>query len=61
MGRLLLLTIALLVVPLPTGAAPLAIDTIWQGTIELDEDLLIPAGVTLTIAAGTTGNIATSA
>lgn len=34
-------------------ASFLAADTVWEGTIELTEDLLIPAGVTLSIRAGT--------
>jgi hypothetical protein len=36
-----------------TGAA-LTEDTLWQGEVTLSDDLLVPSGVTLTIAAGTT-------
>lgn len=35
------------------GAEVLATDTVWQGDIRIEEDLLIPHGITLTIAAGT--------
>ena len=31
----------------------LTVDTVWKGEITLTEDILVPAGVTLTIAPGT--------
>jgi Right handed beta helix region len=34
-------------------AAVLTVDTVWKGDISLTEDILVPAGVTLTIAPGT--------
>lgn len=35
-------------------AGVLVADTVWQGEINLNEDILIPKGITLTIKAGTT-------
>jgi hypothetical protein len=43
----------LLVVPYRSQAAVLTADTVWKGEIALTEDILVPAGVTLTIAPGT--------
>ncbi len=37
----------------PVAAAVLTVDTIWQGEVQLDEDLVVPEEVTLTIRAGT--------
>lgn len=42
-----------LVVPSRAPAAVLTADTAWKGEITLTEDILVPAGVTLTIAPGT--------
>ena len=51
---LLLLVIPLaLVTPHRAEATVLTADTVWQGEITLAEDLLVPAGVTLTIRPGT--------
>lgn len=38
---------------LPAAAAVLTVDTVWSGTVTLNEDLLVPPGVTLTIKPGT--------
>ncbi len=42
---------------LPVSALPraevLTVDTVWQGEVVLAEDVLVPAGVTLTLKAGT--------
>jgi hypothetical protein len=35
-------------------AATLTKDTVWQGEVKVEEDILVPKGVTLTIKAGTT-------
>jgi len=35
------------------GAEVLTVDTVWQGKVSLSDDLLIPAGRTLTVKAGT--------
>lgn len=43
----------LLTVPFRAPAATLTTDTVWKGEIVLSEDVLVPAGVTLTIAPGT--------
>jgi nitrous oxidase accessory protein NosD len=48
-------SLILLLMLLP-GAAPAQVlveNTFWQGEVRLEEDLLVPAGVTLTVAAGT--------
>src|SRR5512137_1641041 len=50
-GILLLLASALS--PGLVAAAVLTTDTVWQGEVRLDEDVLVPAGVTLTVAPGT--------
>ncbi|MEN8135327.1 MAG: right-handed parallel beta-helix repeat-containing protein [Thermodesulfobacteriota bacterium] len=42
---------------LPASGEVLSEDTQWQGEIELQEDILIPAGVTLSVAPGTTVRI----
>jgi hypothetical protein len=42
-----------LVVPHRSQAAVLTADTVWKGNISLTEDILVPAGVTLTITPGT--------
>ena len=43
----------LLVIPCRSQAVVLTADTVWKGDIALTEDILVPAGVTLTIAPGT--------
>ena len=43
----------ILVIPCRSQAVVLTVDTVWKGTIVLTEDILVPAGVTLTIAPGT--------
>jgi hypothetical protein len=50
----------LLLCILPTTKAVSAVltkDTLWQGAVSISDDILVPAGVTLTIAAGTTINV----
>lgn len=49
----LLATLVLLTAALPAQAEVLTTDTVWQGQVHLEDDLLIPAGVTLTVKAGT--------
>ncbi len=41
-------------------AAVLSSDTVWAGEVSLSEDILVPAGVTLTIMPGTTIRVAPS-
>lgn len=51
------LLLPLLILVLLTGishAEVLTRDTVWQGTVEVPEDILVPKGVTLTVKAGTT-------
>jgi Right handed beta helix region len=43
----------LLVTPCRAAAAVLTADTVWRGEIVLTEDILVPAGISLTIAPGT--------
>jgi nitrous oxidase accessory protein NosD len=43
----------LLALPVPANGKVLAENTLWRGMVELREDILVPAGITLTIAAGT--------
>jgi hypothetical protein len=38
---------------MPANGQVLSVDTQWQGEIELQEDILIPVGVTLSVAPGT--------
>lgn len=45
--------LALFAVSLPVQAEVLTGDTVWQGQVHLADDLLIPAGITLTVKAGT--------
>jgi parallel beta-helix repeat protein len=53
--RLLLpLLCILLLIPGMSHAVTLTKDTVWQGQIKVEEDVLVPKGVTLTIRAGTT-------
>jgi hypothetical protein len=56
--------IALLLVfpllPFSAHAAVITTDTTWSGTVSLAEDILVPEGVTLTIAAGTTVRVTPS-
>jgi len=53
-GMLLgLAAILLLIAVHDAQATVLTVDTEWSGEVELNEDLLIPSGITLTIAAGT--------
>ena len=53
--HLSLLLIALLLPGITPGAsaAVLTSDTVWQGSVTVEEDILIPEGVTLTVWAGT--------
>lgn len=43
--------------PFITEAQTLIVDTVWSGEVTLDDDVLVPDGITLTILAGTTINI----
>jgi nitrous oxidase accessory protein NosD len=59
--RIVIVALALVILPAlvsSTRAAVLTVDTVWSGSISLEEDILIPAGVTLTIAPGTIVSIA---
>ncbi len=52
--RLAAFMFLVLVAPaLPCYAEVLTTDTVWQGQVHLADDLLIPAGITLTVKAGT--------
>ncbi|MCK4837200.1 MAG: hypothetical protein KAS94_00270, partial [Desulfobulbaceae bacterium] len=42
---------------MPANGQVLSVDTQWQGEVELQEDILIPPGVTLSVAPGTTVRI----
>lgn len=42
-----------LLMPLPAFSRVLTEDTIWSGTVELHEDVYVPAGVSLTVQPGT--------
>lgn len=53
----ILALLAILASSLPATAEVLTSDTVWQGEVTLDDDLLIPFGVTLTVNAGTTVRI----
>lgn len=57
--RFLIIALCLL---FPTFAAAGAItrDTVWQGEVALQDDILVPAGVTLTIRPGTVVRVATA-
>lgn len=46
--------------PVFATAAVLSADTVWQGEVRLNEDLLVPAGVTLTVRSGTVVKVAAS-
>ncbi len=52
-GTILLALVLLLVPSLALGAA-LQADTTWSGEVSVEEDILVPEGVTLTILPGTT-------
>jgi len=47
------LLLASVLLPGLAAAAVLTTDTVWQGEVRLDEDVLVPAGVILTVAPGT--------
>ena len=47
-------------IPNELYAGVLLADTVWQGEIKVEEDILVPKGVTLTIKAGTTVKIVSS-
>jgi nitrous oxidase accessory protein NosD len=49
-----------LLAPVPASAGVLTRDTVWEGTIELTEDVLVPPGITLTIKPGATILVATA-
>lgn len=53
MGLGICLCLLLACAAMPARAEVLSKDTVWSGEVEIREDLLIPKGVTLTIAAGT--------
>lgn len=61
MSNLLLSTVAALLpvlffvlIPETSHAVTLIKDTVWQGDVRVEEDVLVPKGVTLTVRAGTT-------
>ncbi|MDT8335718.1 MAG: right-handed parallel beta-helix repeat-containing protein [Desulfurivibrionaceae bacterium] len=51
--KLFICLLFLLMLSVPATGKVLDGDTHWRGTVELSEDILIPAGITLSIAAGT--------
>lgn len=54
------LLLIVMLVPALSHAVTLSKDTVWQGDIKVDEDLLVPAGVTLTVRAGTRIKVASA-
>ena len=54
MRKFIFIFLLCLLPPQTVTAEVLTEDTLWQGEVTLSEDLLVPSGVTLTIAAGTT-------
>ncbi|HZV82346.1 MAG TPA: right-handed parallel beta-helix repeat-containing protein, partial [Geobacteraceae bacterium] len=50
---LLILLSLVLISPSPAKAAVLTVDTVWKDEVTLSEDVLVPAGVTLTLRPGT--------
>lgn len=47
------LLLALLFFSSPASAGVLTQDTVWKDTVTIGEDVVVPAGITLTVAAGT--------
>ncbi|WP_306536066.1 right-handed parallel beta-helix repeat-containing protein [Geobacter sp.] len=54
----LILALLLLASPRGASAGVLTADTVWQGSVTVAEDLLVPEGVTLTVRAGTAVTVA---
>ena len=54
MRKFVLLFVLCLLSAQAVNGAVLTEDTLWQGEVSLDDDLLVPSGISLTIAAGTT-------
>lgn len=52
--------LAVLMFPHPSMGEPLIKDTVWSGEVNIDDDVLVPEGVTLTILPGTIVNITPS-
>lgn len=50
------MALGFLVLPAPRAASAgvITADTVWQGEVAVNEDILVPAGVTLTVRPGTT-------
>ncbi|MBU0486090.1 MAG: right-handed parallel beta-helix repeat-containing protein [Proteobacteria bacterium] len=53
MFKIVTIIFLFLLLPLPVFSSVLTEDTVWQGRVELREDVLVPPGVTLTVLAGT--------
>ncbi len=51
---------ALLLLPSMSAAKVITSDTVWSGEVSVDEDILIPEGVTVTVSPGTTVRITPS-
>ena len=47
------LLIIFLLMPLQAGAVVLGKDTVWDGEVDIHEDIVVPRGVTLTVQPGT--------
>jgi hypothetical protein len=54
LAAVFLFLLSLMLLPNISCAAILTKDTVWQGTVTVDEDILVPKGITLTVRAGTT-------
>src|SRR5512138_1806196 len=57
--RLLIIVLSLLL-PSFAVAGVITTDTVWQGDVTLQDDILVPAGVTLTIRPGTIVRVASA-
>jgi parallel beta helix pectate lyase-like protein len=57
--RLLIIALCLLL-PSFAAAGVITTDTVWQGEVALQDDILVPAGVTLTIRQGTIVRVASA-
>ena len=57
---IVLLAFGLLLIPARARCMVLTADTTWSGEVSVDQDILVPEGVTLTILPGTTIRVAAS-
>jgi len=60
LSLILVLLAPLVSCSLPAQAETLTADTVWQGQVTVDDDLLIPSGVTVTVKPGTQVTISPS-